>query len=411
MFRGATFGTTFDHRSLPNNPCVSNKKSKRKSSRKKLTLFGGPSPFKCQHHYPRESRCTRVDYRSLRTDMCRGTVIVFLEADQKGSTMSANVLHPGSCPICNERLKVEMWCKFAKRGLMASMQPVVRGETVSLLKLAARHEIPVQLRVGSEVKSKKTGRPRDDDQEQAFSKICTYQEVNDEEQLTIAYLQCKMKEYLTNSQQKGDEEVQKRSIIKTAARLIRSDIKTNVSSVTDHYPKSEELKLESALKFLPETPRHLLDFMFVGKDKHHKVACIGQAIVQAVRPRALIAPLQIGFGVQVYHLFWSKFLVQSLWDNVEHKIITIDGKGTFNEMGMIAALTPEKQTSYIVSRRNVSELITAETSKVDIMEYRFDTHVLRNIKFQKLLGLQHCDMGAVISSNPFQIGRARCTFS
>ncbi|KAJ8043656.1 hypothetical protein HOLleu_10851 [Holothuria leucospilota] len=61
-------------------------------------------------------------------------------------------------------------------------------------------------------------------------------------------------------------------------------------------------------------------------------------------------------------------------------------------MGMIAVLTPEKQTSYLVSRRNVSELSTAETSKVDIIEYRFATHALRNIKFQKLPGLQHCDM-------------------
>ncbi|KAJ8023883.1 hypothetical protein HOLleu_36450 [Holothuria leucospilota] len=37
-------------------------------------------------------------------------------------------------------------------------------------------------------------------------------------------------------------------------------------------------------------------------------------------------------------------------DNVDHNIITIDGKGTFHGMGMIAALTPEKQTSYLVSR-------------------------------------------------------------
>jgi hypothetical protein len=30
-------------------------------------------------------------------------------------------------------------------------------------------------------------------------------------------------------------------------------------------------------------------------------------------------------------------------DNVDHKIITLDGKGTFHGMGMIAAITPGRQ--------------------------------------------------------------------
>ena len=30
-------------------------------------------------------------------------------------------------------------------------------------------------------------------------------------------------------------------------------------------------------------------------------------------------------------------------DNVDHNILTIDGKGTFHGMGIIAALTPRKQ--------------------------------------------------------------------
>ncbi len=115
-------------------------------------------------------------------------------------------------------------------------------------------------------------------------KVCTYLENNDEEQLTITHLRDKMKESLTNpdsepygnqylkrklreqyqdnvhftegeglhdivtmrektsqilrsyfSEREKDEESQKQAIIQTAARLIKSDIKTNVPSVTDQY--------------------------------------------------------------------------------------------------------------------------------------------------------------------------------
>ena len=125
----------------------------------------------------------------------------------------------------------------------------------------------------------------------------------------------------------------------------------------------------------------LLQHLFVGKDTSRKVAGIGQAVVQAVRPRASIAPLQLGVAVHMHHLYRSQFLIDSLstmgfassypevqrfdmnaacllapdvlggdivilgqsrlfaGDNVDHNIITLDGKGTFHGMGMIAAIT------------------------------------------------------------------------
>ena len=52
--------------------------------------------------------------------------------------------------------------------------------------------------------------------------------------------------------------------------------------------------------------------MFAGKDVDVKLASIGQAIIQAARPRVLMAPLQIGLGVQMHHHFQSKFLIESL---------------------------------------------------------------------------------------------------
>ena len=49
--------------------------------------------------------------------------------------------------------------------------------------------------------------------------------------------------------------------------------------------------------------------MFAGKDSSMKIASIGQAIMQQVRPRTIIPPLQIGLAVQMRHqLNGSRFL-------------------------------------------------------------------------------------------------------
>ena len=65
-----------------------------------------------------------------------------------------------------------------------------------------------------------------------------------------------------------------------------------------------------AISFLPESLILLLGTLIVGVDKKLKKASIGQAIMQATRPRVLIAPLQLGLAV--HHHFGSRFLIDSL---------------------------------------------------------------------------------------------------
>ena len=111
-----------------------------------------------------------------------------------------------------------------------------------------------------------------------------------------------------------------------------------------------------------------------------KFASIGQAIIQATRPRVLIAPLQVGLAIQMHHHFGSKFLIDSLnshgfcslysevkkfevsaadaqdkevpgftpgqfvqfiADNVDHNVRTLDGANTFHGMSIIAVRSPE----------------------------------------------------------------------
>ena len=110
-----------------------------------------------------------------------------------------------------------------------------------------------------------------------------------------------LRSYFSN--QEKDEESQKQAIIQTAARLIKSDIKSNVQSITDHYPSTKSLELDSALSFVPETLRTLLNGLFVGEETSRKIAGLGQAIVQAARPRAVVAPLQLGLAVQAHHMY------------------------------------------------------------------------------------------------------------
>ena len=337
----------------------------------------------------------------------------------------------------------------------------------------------------SHSKRRKSGRPKDQEQDQAFEQMCHYLEQNDEEQLTLSDLRAKMKEFLVNpaadsyssyylkgqlqkrygdsiyiaegeglqyivtmkektsqilrsyfktNMQAEDEECQKRMIIDTASRLIKSDVKTNVESVTDQYPSTDSLKLTAALDYLPETLRLLLSNLFVGKDTNRKVASIGQAIVQAIRPRAVVAPVQLGLAVQGHHMYRSRFLIDSLHemgfcssygevqrfernaansvapdsvisettdllgmmlqfaaDNVDHNLLTLDGKGTFHGMGIIAAMTPGQKVTRTIPREVISRIHLTEKTKIPIIDYRFANKTRRDIVFQVLPPLPDCD--------------------
>ena len=334
-------------------------------------------------------------------------------------------------------------------------------------------DIPEQFRTGPVTKRKRPGRPKNGDQEQAFLKMCEYLQRNDEEQMTVSDLVSIMSDHLSEeesvpygnqymkeklkghfgdsihisegeglhdlitmtentskilrdyfkSMQSGDEESQKHAIINTAAKLLKSDIKTYIPSVTDQYPPSQTLRLGSALDYLPKSLHSMLNIMFVGTDKNEKVASIGHSIIQATRPRAVIAPLQIGLASQLHFLYKSRFLVDTLStmgfcssygelkrfqmnaagvvapdilgdnvpdmvvfaaDNVDHNILTIDGRGSFHGMGMIAATTPATQCTYVIPRKNVSLLNVKEMTQIDIIDYRFSTYARRHVMFESL---------------------------
>ena len=80
----------------------------------------------------------------------------------------------------------------------------------------------------------------------------------------------------------------------------------------NEYTNVPELNFVLALEFIPPSLRFMLENILPGKETNRKVASIGQTIVQAVRLRTVIAPLQIGLAIQMHHHFRSRFLIDTL---------------------------------------------------------------------------------------------------
>lgn len=328
----------------------------------------------------------------------------------------------------------------------------------------------------------KRGRPQDMSQREAFLKVIAYLQENDDEQITINDLIEKMKQYLLDScsdctpyhftymkdQLKNhfgnelvitevsgkssivalkataatilhsfyrnskleDCDADKLRIIKTAAKLIKSDIQA-VNQTKESYTSCNELSsVEEALLFLPDSLQLMLSTLFTSKGEEVKLASIGQSIMQATRPRGILAPLQVGLGVQLHHHFASKFLIDSLnkhgfccsysevikfernatvaqrtdipgfsghfvqyiiADNVDHNIRTIDGMNTFHGMGMIATTTPATANNRCVPRITVSAEDISAVGTINILPFMPTTNGMQSLSYSEIHDFQEED--------------------
>ena len=161
------------------------------------------------------------------------------------------------------------------------------------------------------------------------------------------------------------------------------------------------------------------------------VAAVKRLPVQACMPRGIIAPLQIGLGVQMHHLYGSKFLIETLnslgfcssyteiqkfetsaascqgtsfdlsngqvvqyvADNVDHIIGTLDGRNTFHGMDIIASVTPKFATctSKSVPRVKASTEDLVAIGKVNIHFYRQSGNRMEELKYRKLMDLSNIE--------------------
>ena len=299
------------------------------------------------------------------------------------------------------------------------------------------HDCSTNFRTGKQVPStfapnyrpikRRSGRPQDEARSQAFEDVVRHLEENDDEQTTITDLIDLMKDKLMESshpdiepysfphmkhklkehfgdriiitdingkpnvitfystasatlqqfyqqQRNEDAEKEKLRLVEAAAKIIKNDIKSlNTSNET--YPDITSLSMDDAVTLLPDSMKIFLDGVLTGKNTLTKLASLGQAIMQAARPRIFTLPLQLGLAVQMHHHFGSRFLndtlhkmgfaasydevkkyecsaasshflipdipenhfIQFSADNVDHNTRTLDGLNTFHGMGMIAS--------------------------------------------------------------------------
>ena len=186
-------------------------------------------------------------------------------------------------------------------------------------------------------------------------------------------------------------------IVTTAAKIIQAEIRDSKYDM-EYYPANEDIKnVEHGKEWLPES---LTAFMQVLVLSVTKQVSIGQFLLKAARPRSVIPPLLFGLGVEMDHVFGSKWVINELsglgfsisyheftrykqsvvknetiedlqpecfpgsitqWvaDNVDHNTATLDGRGTFHGMGIISVSTPTTPT---VTRRH--ELLVRRGSLV-----------------------------------------------
>lgn len=78
-----------------------------------------------------------------------------------------------------------------------------------------------------------------------------------------------------------DPQVERSRIVKAAAKLIKSEIKS-IDASSDNYPASSEMSsIKEALEYVPGLLQVFLNALLFGKDVRLKVASLGQAIMQA----------------------------------------------------------------------------------------------------------------------------------
>ena len=274
--------------------------------------------------------------------------------------------------------------------------------------------------------SGKRGRPDDEDIVTGLEKVCSYMEESDDCQFTLqelldvmhqnpsckisaSYLKTKLQEkygsdiIITTLHKKtpivcfrksGDkllcnswynerlhsEEEERLRIVRTAAAIIKEDIKSQVYDPCN-YPSPEGL-FNDVENNVPDSLHVLLHELIEkggkgGIDNKHRVCtAVAHSVLQAVRPRTFVSPILLGVAVYVHRKFGSRLLVhilhklgfstgyneaqlfeascmkstpptilsdsfmQFVFDNADFDVHTIDGFHTFHCMGGIECVTP-----------------------------------------------------------------------
>ena len=227
-----------------------------------------------------------------------------------------------------------------------------------------------------------------------------------------------------------DQEDEAERIVTAAPKLIKAGIREQRYDIGS-YPCNEDI--EDGKKWIPHLLQTFLK-VIVTSSKLKRTG-IGHALVQAARPRSVITPTLFGLGVEMDHVFGSKWLINELsslgfsisydevirykqsviqsvnqdnllkeylpgnftqWvaENVDHNIMTLDGQGSFHGMGVIAISTPNTETLLTTKLQAVKRLQCIKVNQlvkdkgVQISSYFNSSKSLASVLFKFVMELQ-----------------------
>ena len=110
-------------------------------------------------------------------------------------------------------------------------------------------------------------------------------------------------------ERKENIEEEAERIVCAAAKIIRAEIRENIYDAKS-YPTNEDIaNVNQGKKWIPH---YLQTFLGIIIQSELKQNSIGHSIVQSARPRSVITPTLFGVGVEMDHVFGSRWLVDEL---------------------------------------------------------------------------------------------------
>ncbi|WAR07373.1 LOW QUALITY PROTEIN: hypothetical protein MAR_017331, partial [Mya arenaria] len=199
------------------------------------------------------------------------------------------------------------------------------------------------------------------------------------ENISISTLEGK-EDMMTVAPKKKKEKHHNRS-----SKVIKTEIDASKTNKLFSPNASSISSTEENKTYIPDSLILLLSSMFSTSDDV-ELASIGQAIIQACRPKSILAPLQLAnaaatLNTNLPDFFPGKFL-QFVADNVDHNACTLDGHGTFHGMGIIACTSPGSDVKMPIPKKEIPLEEILELGKIRIkfvshsnsVEPRLDEH-------------------------------------
>ena len=120
--------------------------------------------------------------------------------------------------------------------------------------------------------------------------------------------------------------------------------------------------------------RKLIDSLYA-----HGFCCSYDEVQQFERSACLVETGDIVIDTN------EKTCVQFAADNVDHNIVTLDGKGTFHGMGIMAMMSPATPVKYVVPRRNVTPSEILKAAHIEIKNFFPECNIHEGLVFNQIV--------------------------